>query len=117
MRGNDEFFIEWITRGLKDRDIVELKSPYGKIFGRVSLSQAVHPETVCVSNSLSRVAGQHSSVRHGGGNFNELLPADLRNTDACSSQMETVARVKIRKLSVLPDSVPPSSVFATRRAH
>jgi anaerobic selenocysteine-containing dehydrogenase len=34
------------AKGLADGDIVELESPYGKIFGRVSLSQGVHPETV-----------------------------------------------------------------------
>jgi len=101
------------SKGLADGDIVELESPYGKIFGRVSLSQGVHPETVCVSNSLSRMAGQHRSVRHGGGNFNELLPADLRNTDACSSQLESVARVKITRLERLPAQLPPHSVFAS----
>jgi hypothetical protein len=66
-----------------------------------------------VSNSLSRIAGQHSSVRHGGGNFNELLPANLENTDACSSQLESVARVKVRKLEGLPANLPPGSIYAS----
>ncbi|MAF46644.1 MAG: molybdopterin oxidoreductase, molybdopterin binding subunit [Rhodospirillaceae bacterium] len=101
-------------KGLKDGDVVRMESPYGNIFGRVSLSQGVHPETVCVSNALTREAGEHTGVRHGGGHFNELLPADLRNTDACSSQPETVARVKIIKLSALPGDLPPDSVFAQR---
>jgi len=104
-------------RGLKDGDIVQLDSPYGHIFGRVSLSQGVHPETVAVSNSLSRMAGQHGSVKQGGGNYNELLPADLRNTDACSSQLETVARVRITKLETLPQDLPANSVFAKRVLH
>ncbi len=98
-------------KGLAEGDIVQLDSPYGNIFGQISLSQGVHPETVAVSNALSRMAGVHSNVRHGGGHFNELLPADLRNTDACSSQPETVARVKISKLTTLPRDLPPDSVF------
>ena len=72
----------------------------------------MHPETVCVSNALTREAGVHSSVRPGGGHFNELLPADLHNTDACSSQPETVARVKITKLSTMPENMGPDSAFA-----
>jgi anaerobic selenocysteine-containing dehydrogenase len=104
-------------RGLNNGDIVELESPYGRIFGRISLTQAMHPETVGVSNALTRIAGQNASVKHGGGNFNELLPADLRNTDACSSQLESVARVKIRKLQMLPEDLPTNSVFAPRRLH
>src|ERR1019366_2187146 len=100
--------------GIADNDIVELASPYGRIFGRVALSQGVHHETVAVSNALTRMASQNSRVKHGGGNFNELLPSDLRNTDACSSQLESVARVKIRKLSALPQDVPANSVFAPK---
>lgn len=100
--------------GIADNDIVELASPYGRIFGRVALSQGVHHETVAISNALTRMASQNSRVKHGGGNFNELLPSDLRNTDACSSQLEPVARVKIRKLSALPQDVPANSVFAPK---
>ena len=105
------------ARGLKSGDMVQLDSPYGHIFGRISLSQGVHPETVAVSNSLTRIANQHKGVRPGGGNFNELLPADLRNTDACSSQLESVARVKLTKLALRPEDLPPGSVFAPRKAH
>jgi hypothetical protein len=56
-------------------------------------------------------------VRHGGGNFNELLPADFRNTDACSSQLESVARVKVTRLESPPGGLPPNSVFAPRAVH
>ncbi|MGD0023302.1 MAG: molybdopterin-dependent oxidoreductase, partial [Xanthobacteraceae bacterium] len=105
------------ARGIVGGDIVELVSPYGRIFGRVSLSQGVQPETVAVSNALSRTVTQHAGVLHGGGNFNELLPADLRNTDACSSQLESVARVKISKLAKLPDDLHPKSIFARGSAH
>ena len=94
-----------------------MASPYGKIVGRVSLAQGVHPETVAISNSLSRMAGGHRGVRAGGGHFNELLPSNLKNTDACSSQPETVARVKLRKLAALPDILQSNAALAPRRVH
>lgn len=106
------------AKGLKDGDIVRVESPYGKLIGRVALSEGVHPEAVCVSNALTRVATQHSGVRQGGGNFNELLPVSLRHTDACSGQPETVAKVKIVKLASLPaETVSGNSVFTQRRVH
>ena len=105
------------ARGLKTGDIVQLDSPYGHIFGKISLSQGVHPETVAVSNSLTRIANQHKGVRPGCGNFNELLPADLRNTDACSSQLESVARVKLTKLALRAEDLPAGSIFAPRKVH
>ena len=98
--------------------MVEIRSPYGSIVARVGLSEAVHPETVCISNALTRIATQHTGVRHGGGNFNQLLPANLKHTDACSGQPETVAKVKITKLAALPaDLARDDSVYAERRVH
>ncbi len=99
------------AKGLKTGDFVELTSPYGSIYGRVGLTQGVHPETVAVSNSLSRMATQHSGVRPGGGHFNELLPANLQNTDACSSQLESVARVRVTRFPGPPE-LPKNSAFA-----
>lgn len=90
------------AKGLATGDVVRLQSPYGSIVARVATSQGVHPEAICVSNALTRIAIQHSAVKVGGGSFNDMLPSDLRNTDACSGQPETVARVKIIKLADLP---------------
>lgn len=105
-------------KGLADGDVVRIESPYGSIVGRVALSQGVHPEAVCISNALTRIATQHTGVRHGGGAFNELLPVSLRHTDACSGQPETVARVRLTKLVSLPeDVVSGNSVYRQRRVH
>lgn len=100
------------AKGLKSGDLILVESPYGDLFGRVLLNEEVHPETLAISNALTRVATQHSGVRHGGGNFNDLLPANLRHTDACSGQPETVARVKVRKLTAIPTALPANSVFS-----
>ncbi|MBI2314343.1 MAG: molybdopterin-dependent oxidoreductase [Betaproteobacteria bacterium] len=107
-----------LARGLQDGDIVEVASPYGKIVGRVALSEGVHPDAVCVSNALTRVATQHTGVRTGGGNFNDLLPANLQHTDACSGQPETVAKVRVKKIASVPaQQLTGNTVFAQRRRH
>lgn len=90
------------AKGIEDGDLIQLTSPYGQIKGLAKLSEGVHPETVAVSNALTRWVKYHAVVKPGGGNFNRLLPADLKNTDACSGQMETTARVKITKLRSKP---------------
>jgi len=100
------------SKGLKSGDFIELASPYGRIYGRVALSQGMHPETVAVSNSLSRMASQHSGVRPGGGHFNELLPSNLKNTDACSSQLESVAKVRVRRIDMSAEELPAKSAYA-----
>ena len=90
------------AKGLEDGDLIKLTSPYGSIQGLVKITEGVHPETVAVSNALTRWVKYHMVVKPGGGNFNRLLPANLENTCACSGQMETTARVKITKLRSRP---------------
>ena len=52
------------ARGLENGDIVQLESPYGHIFGKISLSQGVHPETVAVRTAfaLTRTLGDFQQV-------------------------------------------------------
>ncbi len=90
------------ARGIQNGDVIRLTSPYGKITGLAKVTEGIHPETVGVSNALTRWVDYHMVIKPGGGNFNRLLPADLRNTDACSGQMETVARVKVTKVRSRP---------------
>ncbi|MBN9460508.1 MAG: molybdopterin-dependent oxidoreductase [Burkholderiales bacterium] len=105
-------------KGLADGDVIRIESPYGSVVGRVALSQGVHPEAVCISNALTRIATQHTGMRHGGGSFNDLLPANLRHTDACSGQPETVAKVRLTKLASLPaEVVAGNSAYRPRRVH
>jgi hypothetical protein len=51
-------------------------------------------------------------VRPGGGHFNELLPANLKHTDACSSQLESVAKVKVTRLAGPPAGLAANSLLA-----
>ncbi len=100
------------AQGLKAGDVVLVESPYGKLFGMVGTSEGMHPETLGVSNALSRKATQGSPVRHGGGHFNDMLPANLEHTDANSGQCETVCKVKLTRLDHIPEGLlSPDSAF------
>lgn len=89
-------------KGLKPMDIVKVESPYGMIYGRIGVSQGWQPDTLGVSNALSRTKGKLGGVKHAGGHFNDLLPYDLENTDGVTGQPETVCKVKITKLNDWP---------------
>ncbi|MCB1598298.1 MAG: molybdopterin oxidoreductase, molybdopterin binding subunit, partial [Gammaproteobacteria bacterium] len=90
-------------QGLKALDIVKVESPYGKIFGRIGVSEGWHPDALGVSNALSRAKTQSKGIKHAGGHFNDLLPYDLKNTDGVTGQPETVCKVKITKLPDWPE--------------
>jgi anaerobic selenocysteine-containing dehydrogenase len=83
------------NRGISDGDLIKVTSNYGTIMGLARVTEGMHIETVGVSNALSRWTGYHAVVKPAGGHYNRLLPADLKNTCACSGQMETAAKVKV----------------------
>ncbi|MFQ5982757.1 MAG: molybdopterin-dependent oxidoreductase [Woeseiaceae bacterium] len=90
------------AEGLEEMDIVKVESPYGFLYGRIGTSEGMHPDTLGVSNALSRTKTRHKGVPHAGGHFNDLLPYDLHNTDGVTGQPETVCKVKITKLDDWP---------------
>jgi len=91
------------AQGLVQSDIVKVNSPYGQIYGRIGTSEGMHPDTLGVSNALSRAKTRHTGLAHSGGHYNDLLPYDLRNTDAVTGQPETVCKVKITRLDDWPE--------------
>ena len=93
------------AEGLQEKDIVRVDSPYGFLYGRIGTSEGMQPDTLGVSNSLSRTKVRHEGVPHAGGHFNDLLPYDLGNTDAVTGQPETVCKIKITKLDDWPEGL------------
>jgi anaerobic selenocysteine-containing dehydrogenase len=94
-----------IAQGLETGDIVKVESPYGLLYGRIGTAEGMHPDTLGVSNALSRTQTRHKGVAHAGGHFNDLLPYDLRNTDAVTGQPETVCKLKLTKLDDWPEAL------------
>ncbi len=103
-----------VEQGLENGDIVKVESAYGAIYGRIGTTEGIHPETLGISNSLSRMASQDKAVPFGGGNFNNLLPYDLKNTDAASGQAEGVCKLKLTKLSAWPDHLRNNTAYNKR---
>jgi hypothetical protein len=65
----------------------------------------MHPDSIGISNSLTRMRTENKSVKHAGGHFNNLLPYDLVNTDAVTGQPEGACRIKLTKLDAWPESL------------
>jgi anaerobic selenocysteine-containing dehydrogenase len=95
--------------GFADGDIVLVESPYGHLYGRLATTEAMHHETLGVSNSLSRTKNESRSVLMAGGHYNDMLPYDMRNTDGATGQPETSCRVKLTKLDDWPDFLKQGS--------
>lgn len=92
-----------LKMGLSAGDIVKVESPYGHLYGRLQTTEGMHPETLGVSNALSRTKSENVYVAMAGGHFNDMLPYDMDNTDGASGQPETTTKVKITKLDDWPD--------------
>ncbi len=78
--------------GVADGDPIAIVSRFGRVEGDAALSEGVHPDTVAVSNALTRSLGGKK-----GTHFNTLLPAELEYTDNFSGALESVARVRVEK--------------------
>jgi anaerobic selenocysteine-containing dehydrogenase len=92
------------ARGIENDDLIQLTSPYGQVQGLAKLTEGVHPETIAMSNALTKWIDYHAIVRPGGGHFNRLMPADLKHTDANSGQLETSGKVKVTKIMSKPEN-------------
>ena len=79
--------------GIADGDRIAIVSHVGRVEGDAALSEGVHPDTVAVSNALTRSQGGKK-----GTHFNTLLSAELEYTDNFSGALESVARVRVEKL-------------------
>ncbi|RLG22987.1 molybdopterin oxidoreductase, molybdopterin binding subunit, partial [Methanosarcinales archaeon] len=97
-------------KGIKEGDHVEVRSPYGVLTGRAVFTEGIHPECVAVSNATNRTVSHNPITRLGGGGFNTLLPNNFKNTDNVTGAMESVAKVKIKKLDTPPPEVTKSAI-------
>ena len=87
-------------RGLKDGDVVELKSVSGgKIRGPLKLMEGQHPQTMGIASCSGHWARGMPIARGKGTNFDTLMANDLKHVDPISLNIETAARVKIRKIT------------------
>ena len=80
---------------LRDDDIVIVESRYGKIEGRLRLSELFHPDAVGVGGSYGLGTGQSNPLNRVGPQFNALLSIDDITLDGVSGGQDTAPAVKI----------------------
>ena len=81
---------------LKDEDIVVVESRYGRIEGRLKVSELFHPDTVGIGGSYGLGTCQSNPLNRLGAQFqNALLSIDPKTFDAVSAGQDTAPAVKI----------------------
>jgi anaerobic selenocysteine-containing dehydrogenase len=86
-------------KGLKDGDSVELETPTKRtVTGTLKLMEGQHPQTAGIAACSGHWARGLPIARGKGTNFDNLLEIDLKHSDPVSLNLETAARVKVRKI-------------------
>jgi len=80
------------------------RSRFGFLTGYAVFTEGIHPETIGISNATNRIVSHNPITRLGGGQFNTLLGCGIEWTCCVSGAMESVAKVKVKKL---PHPTPP----------
>lgn len=87
------------ARGLTDGDIIEIESQdAGTIRGPIKLMEGQHPKTIAIAACNGHWARGMPIARGKGVNFDTLMANDLKHVDPVSLNIETAAKVKIRKV-------------------
>ncbi|MBN2122828.1 MAG: molybdopterin-binding protein, partial [Deltaproteobacteria bacterium] len=85
--------------GLKDGDLIEVESSTGgKTRGTLKLMEGQHPQTMGIAACSGHWTGGMPIARGKGSNFDALMACDLKHVDPVSLNIETAARVKVRKV-------------------
>ncbi|MBU2499027.1 MAG: molybdopterin-dependent oxidoreductase [Proteobacteria bacterium] len=80
---------------LKDGEMVVVASRYGKIEGRLRISELFHPDAVGVGGSYGLGTAQSNPLNRLGPNFNALLSIDDKTFDGVSGGQDTAPAVKL----------------------
>ncbi|MDK2985992.1 MAG: hypothetical protein PWQ96_1635 [Clostridia bacterium] len=82
-------------KNFKDGDAVVVESRYGKIEGRIRVTELFHTETVGISGCFGLGTKESNPLNRKGPNFNTLLPLDDKTFDGVSAGQEIAPKVKV----------------------
>jgi len=86
-------------KGLKDGDLIEIESSTGgRTRGTVKLMEGQHPQTLGIAACSGHWTRGMPIAQGKGTHFDALMACDLEHVDPVSLNIETAARVRIRKL-------------------
>jgi anaerobic selenocysteine-containing dehydrogenase len=80
---------------LKDGDTLVVESRYGRIEGRLRISELFHPDAVGVGGSYGLGTCQTNPLNRMGPNFNALLSIDPHTYDGVSGGQDTAPAVRV----------------------
>ncbi|HBB16974.1 MAG TPA: hypothetical protein DCZ97_08220, partial [Syntrophus sp. (in: bacteria)] len=84
-------------KGIKDGDLVRIESRAGKVFGRVRLTEGIHPECLGIFGVLGQWAKDKIIARGKGTHINSLLKHDWSMVGTLTGQLDFCARVKVSR--------------------
>jgi len=87
-------------KGLMEGDAVVVASRYGKLEGRIRVSELFHPDTAGIAGSYGPGTMQSNPLNRVGPCFNNLLSIDDHTFDGISAGQDTAPAVKIYKKEV-----------------
>jgi len=86
-------------KGLKDGDVIEIESSTGgRVHGPVKLMEGQHPQVLGIAACSGHWTKGMPIARGKGVHYDALMACDLEHVDPISLNIETAARVKIRKI-------------------
>jgi len=83
---------------LKEGDVVEVESRYGRTNGVLRVTELVHPDVVGIPGNWGLGTIQSNPLNRRGTNINVLLPLESETIDAISAGQEISPRVRVYKL-------------------
>ena len=85
-------------KGLRTGDLVTAESPYGKLTGRLKVTELIHPQCVITCGTLGHWAKGLPIAKNKGVLHNSLLPPpSVSRIDTLTGQIDMCVRVKIYK--------------------
>ncbi|MBO8159225.1 molybdopterin-dependent oxidoreductase [Thermosyntropha sp.] len=89
--------------GIKDGDMVELSSKYGKETGKAKLIQGIRPDTICVLHGFGNKSPYIKLAYNNGPNDSRIMPAypkevNMTLKDPVGASMDCHVIVKVRKV-------------------
>ena len=77
--------------------VARRESRYGKVGGRIHISELFHPDAVGISGCYGLGTCQSNPILRDGPHFNSLLPIDEETLDGVSGGVEVAPRVRVYK--------------------
>jgi phenylacetyl-CoA:acceptor oxidoreductase len=84
-------------KGLKEGDMIEVASEWGKLTGRLKLSNLFHPEVIGTPGNFGRRSPMMNPIAREGINYNQLISSDDGTFEPVTTALAGSPRVKVQR--------------------